>query len=163
MAVRIVIQRWPATISAGTTDHWVTKAWPPPSSRTKTNALIMMMRIVTTGMRAGRRVAPRSGSGLPCRHPTLWGNSQSPKLRPSYERGRFRRERNAGRHGSMKQSERAVILFLPSHTAGSVARLNRFSGQKRLRSILGDGKRRSRLQIGVEFPEYRGIVAEVLL
>ena len=85
-------------------------------------------------------------------------------MRPGYKRGPFGWEWNAGRHGSMKQSERAVILFLPPlRTAGSVARLNRFSAQKRLGSILGNRKRRSRLRIGVEFPEYRRIVPEVLL
>jgi predicted Fe-S protein YdhL (DUF1289 family) len=84
-------------------------------------------------------------------------------MKPSYERGCFRCEQNVGRHGSMKQSERAVIRLLRSHTAGLAARLNRFSAQKRLGSILRNGKRRSRLRIGVEFPEYRRIVPEVLL
>src|SRR5258708_39004462 len=54
-----------------------------------------------------------------------------------------------------KKSETAVIVFLLSHTAGSVARLNRFSVQEHLGNVLRNGKRRSRLRIGVEFPKYR--------
>src|SRR5260370_15475312 len=62
-----------------------------------------------------------------------------------------------------KKSETVVIVFLLSHTAGSAARLNRSSAQEHLGSVLGNGKRRSRLRIGVKFPEDRRTLLEVLL
>src|SRR5260221_12536085 len=51
----------------------------------------------------------------------------------------------------------------PFGHCGSAARSNRFSAQEHLRSVLWNGKRRSRLRIGVEFPEYRRTLLEVLL
>src|SRR5262249_190534 len=61
MAVRIVIQRCPATISAGISDHRVTNSSPPNNSRIKTSPLIAMMAAVTMGKRVGRREASPSG------------------------------------------------------------------------------------------------------
>jgi hypothetical protein len=61
MAVRIVIQCWPAVISAGVTDHRVTKASPPASSRTNTKALAAMIRTVVMGVLIVLRLASESG------------------------------------------------------------------------------------------------------
>ncbi len=61
IAVKIVIQRCPETIWAGIADQAVTKASPPINSRTKTKQFTRMMRIVTMGMHAGRRVASPNG------------------------------------------------------------------------------------------------------
>jgi hypothetical protein len=58
MAVRMVIQCRPATISAGTTDHRITNASPPLSSRKKTSTLIAMMHIVTVGHLMGVAIHP---------------------------------------------------------------------------------------------------------
>ena len=43
IAVRMVIQWWPATILAGISDHFITNASPPISSITKTIAFTTMI------------------------------------------------------------------------------------------------------------------------
>lgn len=80
MAVRSVFQPWPALMSAGVTDHRVTNASPPISSRTNTKTLIRMMSIVTMGVRVGRRDASESGI-MPA---MLLSFSLSRSARPSY-------------------------------------------------------------------------------
>src|SRR6266550_1749509 len=59
--VRIVTRCCPATMSAGTSAHLVTKASPPVSSSRKTKTLTAMMDAVTTGTRFGRREASLRG------------------------------------------------------------------------------------------------------
>src|SRR5271169_1854702 len=61
IAVRMVIQCRPATISAGITDHFCTNGSPPVSSKTKTNAFTAMIAVVMTGERLGRREASPNG------------------------------------------------------------------------------------------------------
>ena len=69
IAVRIVIQRWPATICAGIADHCITNASPRISSSTKTMTLTPMIAAVTTGTRTGRRDASPSGIKPPTLSP----------------------------------------------------------------------------------------------
>ena len=61
IAVKIVTQFFPATTSAGITDHCFTKASPPFSSNMKTKALSRMITNVATGKRLGRRDASDKG------------------------------------------------------------------------------------------------------
>src|SRR5579859_5378804 len=61
MAVRMVMRLCPATMSAGTSDHWLMKASPPASSKKNTMKLMTMMVTVAMGKRTGRREASLSG------------------------------------------------------------------------------------------------------
>ncbi len=65
MAVRIVIQRWPPTMLAGTAAQLSTNASPPSNSCTKTNPLITIMGRVISGKCAGRRDASDNGMMVP--------------------------------------------------------------------------------------------------
>src|SRR6266446_5763752 len=76
IAVRIVIQWWPETICAGIADHWVTKLSPFINSSTKTKAFTRMTKMVTTGMRAGRRDASLNGI-----KPPMFSSLQTKRVR----------------------------------------------------------------------------------
>src|SRR5208283_4249702 len=61
IAVKMVIQWWPATMLAGISDHLNTNASPPISSITKTITFTTMIPVVTTGKLLGRRDASDNG------------------------------------------------------------------------------------------------------
>src|SRR5208283_3073288 len=61
IAVRMVTQRWPATIVAGISDQRITNAPPPASSIRKASPFTRTIAAVTAGNLRGRRDASASG------------------------------------------------------------------------------------------------------
>src|SRR5215813_6578987 len=61
IALKMVSQFLPETMSAGMTDHWRTNDSPPMISSTKTSTFIRIIAVVIAGYRAGRREASVKG------------------------------------------------------------------------------------------------------